>query len=60
MKTLIIIIVTLWLSVVVAMASGCFFSHSSTSGMYKICVYDCLEGDRAITIQAYEICPLWL
>jgi len=59
MKTL-IIIVTLWLSVVVAAASGCFFKYSYVSGMNQICVYDCLEGDRAITIQAHEICPLWL
>ena len=60
MKTLIIIIVTLWLSVVVAAASGCFLSHSSTSGLYKICVYNCAGGQKAITVKNYQLCPLSL
>lgn len=38
----------------------CFFAGERTSGMNKICYYDCLEGTRAITIGALDMCPMTL
>jgi len=28
------------------------------SGMNKICYYDCMSGEAAITIDSYKICPI--
>ncbi len=39
-------------------AVTCFFKSSYTSGFNKICTYDCLGSDVAITIGATELCPL--
>lgn len=36
----------------------CFFKRDETSGMNKICYYDCLGSLTAITISAVAICPL--
>ena len=36
----------------------CFLSGEKTSGMNKICFYDCLGSEAAITIKNYELCPL--
>lgn len=36
----------------------CFLKHDYVSGMNKICVYDCLGSDAAITIGAVQLCPL--
>lgn len=36
----------------------CMKKGEYTSGMNKICVYDCLGSDAAITIGAVELCPL--
>jgi hypothetical protein len=41
-------------------ASACFLSGEDTSGMNKICYYDCVSGKRAITIRATSLCPLSL
>lgn len=41
-------------------SAACFYSHERTSGMNKICYYDCVDGQRAITISAVELCPLSL
>jgi len=49
MKTIKIILVSLFL---------CFYSHEIISGFNKICFYDCLSGEKAITIKGYETCPL--
>lgn len=57
MKKLIIIIAII-LTASVVMASGCFLSHEETDGLLKICYYDCIDGTRAITIGATDLCPL--
>ena len=36
----------------------CFFKGEQVSGMNKICYYDCLGSAAAITIQAFQLCPL--
>ena len=36
----------------------CFKSGEQTSGMNKICYYDCLGSTVAITISATSLCPL--
>jgi hypothetical protein len=41
-------------------ANACFLKGERTSGMNKICYYDCVDGERAITIGAVELCPLSL
>lgn len=41
-----------------ASAGTCFFDYEQTSGMNKICFYECLSGTRAITIDALAFCPL--
>lgn len=39
-------------------AAVCFKTGEQTSGMNKICYYDCLGSAKAITIGAVELCPL--
>jgi hypothetical protein len=41
-----------------AVAGTAFFKHERTSGMNKICFYDHLGSEVAITIKAIELCPL--
>lgn len=36
----------------------CFLSGERTSGMNKICYYDCLGSQAAITISSVQLCPL--
>ena len=36
----------------------CFLQGETTSGMNKICFYDCLGSAYAITIGATDLCPL--
>jgi hypothetical protein len=36
----------------------CFFKREAVSGMNKICYYDCLGSEAAITISAVALCPL--
>ena len=36
----------------------CFFKGERTSGMNKICYYDCLGSEAAITISSISLCPL--
>ena len=36
----------------------CFNTGEQTSGSYKICFYDCLHGNVAITIPWLQFCPL--
>jgi hypothetical protein len=36
----------------------CFKSGEQSSGMNKICYYDCLGSPAAITIGATQLCPL--
>ena len=35
-----------------------FFRYDYVSGMNRVCVYDHLGSDYAITIKAYEVCPV--
>lgn len=39
-------------------ANACFLKGEKVSGMNKICFYDCVDGERAITIGATDLCPL--
>lgn len=41
-----------------AYAATAFLTGERTSGMHKICYYDHLGDTVAITIKAYELCPL--
>lgn len=41
-------------------ASACFLSGEQTSGLNKICYYNCVSGTRAITVNAVSLCPLSL
>lgn len=36
----------------------CFKTGEQTSGMNKICFYDCLGSAAAITISSVSLCPL--
>ena len=38
--------------------SSCFYRSESVRGQNKICFYQCVTGDAAITIRATQICPL--
>lgn len=42
----------------VRIAAVCFKSGEQVSGMNKICYYDCLGSQTAITISAVSLCPL--
>ncbi len=42
----------------VSNAQACFLSGERTSGMNKICYYDCVSGTKAITVSAASLCPL--
>lgn len=42
----------------VEVAELCFSSGERTSGMNKMCFYDCASGQIAITVKATELCPL--
>ena len=42
----------------VDVAATCFFQYEQTSGMNKICFYDCLGSSYAITVSAVSLCPL--
>ena len=40
-------------------ATLCFFNYElASTGLTKVCVYDCLGSPAAITIQSYQYCPL--
>ena len=43
---------------IIRTAAMCFLKGESTSGMNKICIYDCLGSDTAITVRAIDLCPL--
>jgi hypothetical protein len=40
------------------LAVVCFYKGEQSSGMNKICYYDCLGSMAAITIQAVQLCAL--
>ena len=39
---------------------ACLYVGERTSGMNKICYYDCVSGQMAITISSTKLCPLTL
>ena len=40
-------------------AVTCFFNYElASSGLTKVCLYDCLGSPAAITVPAYALCPL--
>ena len=41
-----------------AYAATCFKTGERISGMNKICYYNCLGSEAAITISSVELCPL--
>ena len=41
-----------------AFAGTAFFKYEYVSGMNKVCVYDHLGSDVAITINSVSLCPL--
>ncbi len=41
-----------------ALAGVAFFKYERVSGMNKICVYDHLGSEVAITISSIKLCPL--
>ena len=57
MKTLILTLALISISV---FAGTAFFKYERTSGMNKICVYNHLGSEVAITIKAHKLCPLTL
>tara|TARA_B110000503_G_scaffold42186_1_gene69121 strand:+ start:161 stop:367 length:207 start_codon:yes stop_codon:yes gene_type:complete len=42
----------------IASAVTCFKTGEQTSGMNKICYYDCMGSQAAITVSAVSLCPL--
>lgn len=36
----------------------CFKSGEQTSGMNKICYYNCAGSEAATTVKSYDLCPL--
>lgn len=40
------------------LAVMCFKSGEQTSGMNKICYYDCMGSTKAITVGVAQLCPL--
>lgn len=42
----------------VKLAAICFKSGEQTSGMNKICYYDCLGSQVAINVSSVSLCPL--
>jgi len=37
----------------------CTNSGQQVSGLTKVCYYNCVGGERAMTTTAYESCPRW-
>jgi hypothetical protein len=42
-----------------AVAMVCKKSGQQTSGLTKICYYDCAGSEGATTVKTYEACPRW-
>ena len=39
-------------------ATTALYSHSEVSGLNRICYYTSPAGTHAITVQAYQLCPM--
>ena len=55
MKKLILVLSLVSIS---SMAGTAFLKYERTSGLNKICVYDHLGSEVAITVKSYQLCPL--
>lgn len=42
----------------IQISTTCFSTGEQTSGMNKICYYNCLGSAAAITVSAADLCPL--
>jgi ABC-type spermidine/putrescine transport system permease subunit II len=61
MKSIAIAIITAILALAIAtpaQAGTAFYKREYISGMNKICIYDHLGSEVAITIRATSLCPL--
>ena len=56
----ILVITGIWYQSQKVDAAGvvCFKKGEKTDGMNKICYYNCMGSEAAITIDATEICPI--
>ncbi len=54
-KTIAVLLIALSFS---ATAGTAFFKYERISGMNKLCFYDHMGSEVAITIKSYKICPL--
>lgn len=52
------LLLALLLTTTSAQAGLAFFKYERTSGMTKICFYDHMGSEVAITIKSYQLCPL--
>lgn len=50
--------ITVALLLAASQAQACFLKSDHVSGMNKICIYRCIDGDKAITISSTSLCPL--
>ena len=55
---LIITIISYAYPMAIANAVTCFKKGEYTSGFNKICIYNCVGSERAITIRSTQLCPL--
>lgn len=53
-----IILIAIALVATLAHAGTAFLQGERTSGMNKICYYEYLGSEVAITLRSYELCPL--
>lgn len=49
---------TLLSGIAAAATETCFFKSEQTSGLNKICFYDCPSGAASITVKSTQLCPL--
>lgn len=61
-KLILIAVLTIWWIIIplLMIAHACFLSGQYISGLNKICIYQCYDGERAITIKSYQMCPISL
>ena len=41
-----------------AASETCFLKGQRVDGMNRICYYDCVSGDAAITVKSVQLCPI--
>ena len=58
MKKFLIILIACSVPVTSAFACMAFYKSDYTSGLNKICIYDHLGSEHAVTIKNYQVCPV--